>query len=101
MTHRDRTGWLGRQDSNLGMAESKSKWFALFVNAHSEKMLKFDLNPIKRLAEISECRDASHLAVTRPALRKVEILSGVYCGPVLRHSAGAIQAANFSSVVAF
>jgi len=21
-------GWLGRQDSNLGMAESKSKWFA-------------------------------------------------------------------------
>ncbi len=22
---RDRTGWLGRQDSNLGMAESKSK----------------------------------------------------------------------------
>ena len=59
-----------RQDLNLGMAESKSKWFALFVNAHSEKMLKFDLNPIKRLAEISECRDASHLAVTRPALQK-------------------------------
>jgi hypothetical protein len=47
-----------REDSNLGMAESKSKWFALFVNAHSEKMLKFDLNPIKRLAVISECRDA-------------------------------------------
>ena len=59
-----------REDSKLRMAESKSKWFALFVNAHSEKMLKFDLNPIKRLAEISECRDASHLAVTRPALRK-------------------------------
>ena len=70
IAYRDGTGWLGRQDSNLGMAESKSKWFALFVNAHSEKMLKFDLNPIKRLAEISECRDASHLAVTRPALRK-------------------------------
>ena len=70
MTHRDRTGWLGRQDSNLGMAESKSKWFALFVNAHSEKMLKFDLNPIKRLAEISECGDASHLAVTCPAPQK-------------------------------
>jgi hypothetical protein len=29
------------------------------------------------------------------------ILRTVYCGPVLRHSAGAIQAANFSSVVAF
>src|ERR1700733_6829039 len=24
MAYRDRTGWLGRQDSNLGMAESKS-----------------------------------------------------------------------------
>ena len=59
-----------REDLKLRMAESKSKWFALFVNAHSEKMLKFDLNPIKRLAEISECRDASHLAVTRPALRR-------------------------------
>ena len=47
---------FGARNSNLGMARSKSKWFALFVNAHSEKMLKFDLNPIKRLAEISECR---------------------------------------------
>ena len=67
-----------REDSKLRMAESKSKWFALFVNAHSEKILKFDLNPIKSLAEISECRDASHLAVTRPALRsqRFEILSG-------------------------
>jgi hypothetical protein len=25
-------GWLGRQDSNLGMAESKSNEFALFIN---------------------------------------------------------------------
>ncbi len=25
----------------------------------------------------------------------------LYCGPVLRHSAGAIQAANFRSAVAF
>jgi hypothetical protein len=50
--------WLGRQDSNLGLAESKSRWFALFVNAHSEKSLKFDLNPLKSLDGISECRDA-------------------------------------------
>ncbi|MGZ9021329.1 MAG: hypothetical protein ACXW3S_15515, partial [Rhodoplanes sp.] len=28
-------------------------------------------------------------------------LGAVYCGPVLRHSAGAIQAANFRSAVAF
>ena len=63
------------------MAESKSKWFALFVNAHSEKMLKFDLNPIKRLAEISERRDASHLTVTRPALRK-QATSSNLVGPL-------------------
>jgi hypothetical protein len=54
----DRTGWLGREDSNLRMAESKSKWFALFVKTHSEKMREFDLDPIKRLADISECWDA-------------------------------------------
>jgi len=40
------------------MAESKSKWFALFINARSEKSQKFDFNPFKRLADISECRDA-------------------------------------------
>jgi hypothetical protein len=34
--------WLGRQDSNLGMAESKSSQFAWFVNAYSEKLPKFD-----------------------------------------------------------
>jgi len=44
--------------TRLGMAESKSTWFALFIKAHSEEMRKFDLNPIKRLADISECRDA-------------------------------------------
>ena len=34
---RDRTGWLGRQDSNLGMAESKSTCFAFDFKDHSEK----------------------------------------------------------------
>jgi hypothetical protein len=28
-------------------------------------------------------------------------LAWMYCGPVLRHSAGAIQAANFRSAIAF
>jgi hypothetical protein len=32
-----RTGWLGRQDSNLGTAESKSDNFLFEINAHSEK----------------------------------------------------------------
>ena len=47
--------WLACQDSNLGMEESKSTWFALFVKTHSEKSRKFDLNPFKRLTHISEC----------------------------------------------
>jgi hypothetical protein len=40
---RDWTGWLGRQDSNLGMAESKSDYFFFQINAHSEKITKFGL----------------------------------------------------------
>jgi hypothetical protein len=52
--------WLGRQDSNLGMAESKSKWFALFIKAHSEKSRKFAPHAVKRLADISECRETRH-----------------------------------------
>jgi hypothetical protein len=54
----ERVVWLGRQDSNLGMAESKSKRFALFINGHSKKSRKFDLRPIKRLAGLSESRSA-------------------------------------------
>jgi hypothetical protein len=56
MQYRVRNNWLGREDSNLRMAESKSKWFALIINARSEKSRKFDINPYKRLANISECR---------------------------------------------
>jgi len=51
------SGWLERRAQNLGMAESKSTWFALSINAHSEKSRRFDLNGYKRLADISECRD--------------------------------------------
>jgi hypothetical protein len=34
--------WLGREDSNLRMAESKSSYFPCFVNVYSEKLAKFD-----------------------------------------------------------
>ena len=34
-------------------------------------------------------------------IRLISRQGNVYCGPVLRHSAGAIQAANFRSAVAF
>jgi hypothetical protein len=37
-----RTGWLGREDSNLRMVESKSGHFANDFKAHSEKIAKFD-----------------------------------------------------------
>src|SRR5262245_24073433 len=36
MSQRDGAGWLGRQDSNLGMAESKSDHFSCNINAHCE-----------------------------------------------------------------
>jgi pimeloyl-ACP methyl ester carboxylesterase len=45
----------GRQDSNLGMAESKSTRFAFPFNDHSEKSAKLDPFPINRLEASSEC----------------------------------------------
>jgi hypothetical protein len=50
-------GWLGRQDSNLGMAESKSNWFLSLVDTHSEKPRELTFNPINRLANVSECAE--------------------------------------------
>jgi hypothetical protein len=52
---RDRTGWLGRQDSNLGMAESKSTCSAFDFNDHPEKSANFDSFPSNRLGADSEC----------------------------------------------
>src|SRR5260370_9981400 len=46
---RDRTGWLGRQDSNLGMAESKSTRSAFYFNDHPEKSPNFDSVPNNKL----------------------------------------------------
>jgi len=45
--------WLACQDSNLGMEESKSTWFALSINAHSEKSRRFDFNGYKRLTVLA------------------------------------------------
>jgi hypothetical protein len=53
---RDQTSWLGRQDSNLGMAESKSSYFHCLTNPYSEIRSKFDGLPINGLARISEWR---------------------------------------------
>jgi hypothetical protein len=46
---------LGRQDSNPGMAESKSTYFAFDFKDHSEKSANFDPFPIYRLDADSEC----------------------------------------------
>jgi len=58
MARRDRTGWLGRQVSNLGMAESKSDKFFNFVNEHSESIMKFAPLTINGLARDSEYAEA-------------------------------------------
>ena len=73
-TH-DVLGGSARQDSNLGMAESKSNWFALTIKARSEESRKFDLNPFKRLANISECPDAFPVMVRCPPEAEVTIES--------------------------
>jgi hypothetical protein len=53
----DPTGWLGREDSNLRMAESKSDQFSFCFKAHSEKSRKFNPLSVNRLAGASECKD--------------------------------------------
>ena len=42
--------WLGREDSNLRMAESKSAYFFFGINGHSEKIGKFESLSINGLA---------------------------------------------------
>ena len=48
------TGWLGREDSNLRMVESKSGYLANEINMHSEQPAKFSPICINRLAGYSE-----------------------------------------------
>jgi hypothetical protein len=49
-----RTGWLGREDSNLRMVESKSANPLNDFNGHSEKSVEYSLKGINRLANDSE-----------------------------------------------
>ncbi len=73
---RDRTGWLGREDSNLRMAESKSAWKSLFSGLHFEKYLQNRPPNINRLAPVSKCRSPvagpqkRALAITGPELKR-------------------------------
>ena len=67
-----------REDPKLRMAESKSRRFALSINAHSEKSRKFNLNPLKRLGAVSECPEWTSRISPRGASwrSQVRILSG-------------------------
>jgi hypothetical protein len=58
--------WLGRQDSNLGMAESKSAYFPFKIKAHSEKIAKFDPLPINWLAAPFGMRPCGNSPVNSP-----------------------------------
>ena len=49
-----RTGWLGREDSNLRMVESKSGRTFNKIKGHSEKIAEFSLKRINTLAANSE-----------------------------------------------
>ena len=49
-----RTAWLGREDSNLRMVESKSANRLNDFNGHSEKSVEYSLKGINRLAADSE-----------------------------------------------
>jgi hypothetical protein len=71
MAARDETGWLGREDSNLRMAESKSTSFTLFLNCGSENLPKFDGLLLNRLAASSECNAwMSRLFAPHPSPRQ-------------------------------
>jgi hypothetical protein len=48
------TAWLGREDSNLRMVESKSAYSTNESNGHSEKIAKFGINRLNGLAVGSE-----------------------------------------------
>jgi hypothetical protein len=65
--------WLGREDSNLRMAESKSDQFANDINVHSEKLSKFDPLSANRLALDSECwSPANWMEFTRDSETKTD-----------------------------
>ena len=49
-----RTAWLGREDSNLRMVESKSGNPLNNFNEHSEKSVEFSLEGLNRLSGDSE-----------------------------------------------
>ena len=48
------TAWLGREDSNLRMVESKSGYFTNDFNEHSEIIMKFGFSSINTLEPDSE-----------------------------------------------
>jgi hypothetical protein len=48
------------------MAESKSSFFQILINGHSEKSREVDFNSITGFADISECETRSHSRAHQP-----------------------------------
>jgi hypothetical protein len=59
------TAWLGREDSNLRMVESKSGRTFNKINAHSEKLQKFTSISLNKLVSDSERQMRSTATVQR------------------------------------
>src|SRR5258708_6209016 len=76
---RDRTGWLGRQDSNLGMAESKSTYSAFDFKGYSERIEEFGPFLINRLARLSECAVTAAQAIWCSLLHRHHIVGLIDC----------------------
>jgi hypothetical protein len=65
----DHDGWLGRQDSNLGMAESKSREIAFSIKQRSENSSEFSALSINDLPLRSEHDPASNAVSPVPMIR--------------------------------
>jgi hypothetical protein len=63
--------WLGRQDSNLGMAESKSDRSASHINEHFEKSSETVPNPVNMLARFSKWLGGQTTSAREPFARWV------------------------------
>ena len=71
--------WLGRQDSNLGMAESKSTYSAFDFKGYSEKIEEFGPFLINRLARLSECAVTAAQAIWCSLLHRHHIVGLLDC----------------------
>jgi hypothetical protein len=84
--------------NNSDIRQSNSSQTSITSAGSSEKLQPMDI----REAPKAVPRVISNIPISsKPSAAAVAPLAPVYCSPVLRHSAGLIQAANFRSAVVF